>query len=161
KGRAEGRLRRLPGGQRDPGRHARERSPGAARVGDHGPRRGRKDADHGRSLRLGQGGAGRLALPRGRRPRRCDRARLQDPGRPDGRGCRDPSDRRELTILDQVFRDEWGRVIANLIGYLGDFDLAEEAGQEAFAIAAERWPRDGVPDNPRAWLVTTARNKAI
>ena len=48
-----------------------------------------------------------------------------------------------------------------LIGFLGDFDLAEEAAQEAFAVAAERWPRDGTPDNPRAWLVTTARNRAI
>jgi RNA polymerase sigma-70 factor, ECF subfamily len=63
--------------------------------------------------------------------------------------------------LDQVFRDEWGRVLAALIGFLGDFDLAEEAAQEAFALAAERWPRDGTPDNPRAWLVTTARNRAI
>jgi RNA polymerase sigma-70 factor, ECF subfamily len=66
-----------------------------------------------------------------------------------------------LAILDQVFRDEWGRVLANLIGFLGDFDLAEEAAQEAFAIAAERWPREGTPANPRAWLVTTARNRAI
>jgi RNA polymerase sigma-70 factor, ECF subfamily len=48
-----------------------------------------------------------------------------------------------------------------LIGFLGDFDLAEEAAQEAFAIAAERWPRDGTPANPRAWLMTTARNRAI
>jgi RNA polymerase sigma-70 factor (ECF subfamily) len=64
-------------------------------------------------------------------------------------------------ILEQVFRDEWGRVLASLIGFLGDFDLAEEAAQEAFAIAAERWPRDGAPDNPRAWLATTARNRAI
>ena len=48
-----------------------------------------------------------------------------------------------------------------MIGFLGDFDLAEEAAQEAFAIAAERWPRDGVPANPGAWLVTTARNRAI
>jgi RNA polymerase sigma-70 factor, ECF subfamily len=52
-------------------------------------------------------------------------------------------------------------VLANLIGFLGSFDLAEEAAQEAFAIAAERWPRDGAPENPRAWLVTTARNRAI
>jgi RNA polymerase sigma-70 factor (ECF subfamily) len=52
-------------------------------------------------------------------------------------------------------------VLATLIGFLGDFDLAEEAAQEAFAAAAERWERDGVPDNPRAWLVTTARNRAI
>ncbi len=64
-------------------------------------------------------------------------------------------------VLDQAFRDEWGRVLANLIGYLGDFELAEEAAQEAFAAAAERWPRDGEPANPRAWLVTTARNRAI
>jgi RNA polymerase sigma-70 factor, ECF subfamily len=52
-------------------------------------------------------------------------------------------------------------VLASLIGFLGDFELAEEAVQESFAIAAERWPRDGEPDNPRAWLVTTARNRAI
>jgi RNA polymerase sigma-70 factor (ECF subfamily) len=52
-------------------------------------------------------------------------------------------------------------VLATLIGLLGDFDLAEEAAQEAFATAAARWPRDGEPDNPRAWLVTTARNAAI
>jgi RNA polymerase sigma-70 factor, ECF subfamily len=63
--------------------------------------------------------------------------------------------------LAQVFRDEWGRVLASLIGFLGDFELAEEAAQEAFAAAAERWPRDGTPANPRAWLVTTARNRAI
>ncbi|MEV6490569.1 sigma-70 family RNA polymerase sigma factor, partial [Actinoplanes sp. NPDC051633] len=62
--------------------------------------------------------------------------------------------------LDEVFRREWGRVLAALIGVLGDFDLAEDAAQEAFAIAADRWPRDGVPDNPRAWLMRTARNRA-
>jgi RNA polymerase sigma-70 factor (ECF subfamily) len=66
-----------------------------------------------------------------------------------------------VAILEQAFRDEWGRVLAGLIGFLGDFDLAEEAAQEAFAIAAERWPRDGTPDHPRAWLMTTARNRAI
>ena len=63
--------------------------------------------------------------------------------------------------LERAFRDEWGRVVAALIGFLGDFDLAEEAAQEAFAIAAERWPRDGTPANPGAWLVTTARNRAL
>ena len=62
-----------------------------------------------------------------------------------------------VTTLEQVFRDQWGRVLAALIGFLGDFDLAEEATQEAFAIAAERWPQDGPPVNPSAWLVTTAR----
>ncbi|HET8647279.1 MAG TPA: sigma factor, partial [Vicinamibacteria bacterium] len=66
-----------------------------------------------------------------------------------------------VTTLEQVFRDQWGRVLAALIGFLGDFDLAEEATQEAFAVAAERWPQDGTPANPGAWLVTTARNRAI
>jgi RNA polymerase sigma-70 factor (ECF subfamily) len=64
-------------------------------------------------------------------------------------------------ILEQAFRDQWGRVLAALIGFLGDFELAEEAAQEAFVIAAERWPRDGVPASPGQWLVTTARNRAI
>jgi RNA polymerase sigma-70 factor, ECF subfamily len=62
--------------------------------------------------------------------------------------------------VDQAFRDLWGRVLATLIGFLGDFDLAEESAQEAFALAAERWPRDGTPSNPAAWLITTARNRA-
>jgi RNA polymerase sigma-70 factor, ECF subfamily len=64
-------------------------------------------------------------------------------------------------LIEEAFREEWGRVLASLIGFLGDFDLAEEAAQEAFAIAAERWPRDGAPRNPGAWLTTTARNRAI
>jgi RNA polymerase sigma-70 factor (ECF subfamily) len=66
-----------------------------------------------------------------------------------------------VASLEQVFRDQWGRVLASLIGFLGDFDLAEEAAQEAFAIAAERWPRDGMPTSPGTWLTTTARNRAI
>ena len=64
-------------------------------------------------------------------------------------------------MLEEVFRDEWGRVLASLVRFLGDFDRAEEAAQEAFAIAAERWPASGVPPNPGGWLVTTARNRAI
>jgi RNA polymerase sigma-70 factor (ECF subfamily) len=63
--------------------------------------------------------------------------------------------------LDAVFRDQWGRVLATLVGILGDIELAEEAAAEAFAIAAERWPRDGEPGSPTGWLVTTARNRAI
>jgi RNA polymerase sigma-70 factor, ECF subfamily len=66
-----------------------------------------------------------------------------------------------VAILEQSFREQWGRVLALLIGLLGDFDLAEESLQEAFAIAAERWPRDGTPANQGAWLATTARNRAI
>src|SRR5690242_2763241 len=63
--------------------------------------------------------------------------------------------------LEDVFREEWGRVVAALAGYFGDLDLAEEAAQEAFALAAERWPRDGAPANPAGWLIVTARNRAI
>jgi RNA polymerase sigma-70 factor, ECF subfamily len=65
-----------------------------------------------------------------------------------------------VATLDRIFREEWGRVLAALIGFLGDFDLAEESAQEAFAIAAGRWPRDGIPSHPRAWLMRTARNRA-
>jgi RNA polymerase sigma-70 factor (ECF subfamily) len=60
-----------------------------------------------------------------------------------------------------VFRDHWARVLAALAGFLGDLDLAEEAAQEAFAAAADRWPRDGVPASPAGWLIATARNRAI
>jgi RNA polymerase sigma-70 factor (ECF subfamily) len=65
-----------------------------------------------------------------------------------------------LTI-EQAFREEWGRAVAILTRVLGDLDLAEDAVQDAFAIALERWPRDGEPGNPAAWIVTTARNRAI
>jgi RNA polymerase sigma-70 factor, ECF subfamily len=64
-------------------------------------------------------------------------------------------------VLEQVFRDDWGRVVASLVSYLGDIELAEDAAQEAFATAAERWPRDGAPANPTGWLITAARNRAI
>jgi RNA polymerase sigma-70 factor (ECF subfamily) len=60
-----------------------------------------------------------------------------------------------------VFREHWARVLAALTGFLGDLDLAEEAAQEAFAAAAERWPQDGVPASPAGWLIVTARNRAI
>ena len=63
--------------------------------------------------------------------------------------------------VEGVFRDHWGRVLATLVGMFRDIELAEDVAQEAFAIAAERWPRDGEPANPTAWLITTARNRAI
>jgi len=66
-----------------------------------------------------------------------------------------------LTTLEQVFRDDWGKVLAAVVGYLGDFELAEESVAEAFAVAARRWPAAGMPASPAAWLVTTARNRAI
>jgi len=63
--------------------------------------------------------------------------------------------------IDRIFRDEAGRALATLIRLVGDFDLAEDALQEAFAVALERWPAAEPPSNPRAWLVNVARNKAI
>jgi RNA polymerase sigma-70 factor, ECF subfamily len=64
-------------------------------------------------------------------------------------------------LVETVYRNESRRILATLIRLLGDFDLAEEALHEAFFVAVERWQRDGVPDNPRAWLVSTGRFKAI
>jgi RNA polymerase sigma-70 factor (ECF subfamily) len=66
-----------------------------------------------------------------------------------------------VAAVEHVFREEQGRAIATLIRVLGDFDLAEDALADALLVAVERWPRDGVPDNPGAWIVTAARNKAI
>jgi RNA polymerase sigma-70 factor (ECF subfamily) len=63
--------------------------------------------------------------------------------------------------VDRLFRRESGRAVATLIRVLGDFDLAEEAVQDAFVVALERWPRDGLPGNPAGWIVATARNRAI
>jgi len=63
--------------------------------------------------------------------------------------------------VEQVFREEWGRAVAILTRVLGDLELAEDAVQDAFATALERWPRDGTPRTPGAWIVTTARNRAI
>ena len=63
--------------------------------------------------------------------------------------------------VEQAFREEWGHAVAILARVLGDLELAEDAVQDAFATALERWPRDGTPHNPGAWIVTTARNRAI
>jgi RNA polymerase sigma-70 factor (ECF subfamily) len=63
--------------------------------------------------------------------------------------------------VDAVYRSDWGRIVATLIRQVGDFDLAEEAAQEAFASAVDQWPTSGVPDVPRAWIIQTARHKAI
>jgi RNA polymerase sigma-70 factor (ECF subfamily) len=65
------------------------------------------------------------------------------------------------TTIDRLFREEQGRAVATLIRVLGDFDLAEEAVQDAFTTALETWPERGIPDNPGAWITTTARNRAI
>ncbi len=63
--------------------------------------------------------------------------------------------------MENIYRQEWGRALSTLIRLLGDFDLAEESLQEAFTIALQRWPHQGVPANPSAWLISTARHKAI
>jgi RNA polymerase sigma-70 factor (ECF subfamily) len=63
--------------------------------------------------------------------------------------------------VDSVYRSDWGRIVATLIGMVGDFDLAEESAQEAFAAAVDQWRLSGVPEFPRAWIIQTARHKAI
>jgi RNA polymerase sigma-70 factor (ECF subfamily) len=63
--------------------------------------------------------------------------------------------------VEAVYRSDWGRIVATLIGLIGDFDLAEECAQEAFAVAVDQWRVSGVPEFPRAWIVQTARHKAI
>jgi RNA polymerase sigma-70 factor (ECF subfamily) len=67
----------------------------------------------------------------------------------------------DASRVEQTFREEFGRAVATLVRLFGDIDLAEEAVQEAFVVATERWPVAGVPPNPGGWIVTTARNKAI
>src|SRR6266850_2960483 len=63
--------------------------------------------------------------------------------------------------VDALYRSDWGRIVAILIGLVGDFDVAEEAAQEAFAAAVNQWPASGVPEFPRAWIIRTARHKAL
>ena len=70
-----------------------------------------------------------------------------------------PSD--AIKAVETVYRTEWGRIVATLIRLIGDFDLAEECAQEAFAAAVDQWQISGVPDAPRAWVIQTARHKAI
>src|SRR5438034_10982813 len=63
--------------------------------------------------------------------------------------------------VDTVYHSDWGRIIATLIRHFGDFDVAEESAQEAFAAAVDQWRTEGVPESPRAWIIQTARHKAI
>ena len=154
----------------------------ADRIGDDGPGPGRPDGHDRRPVRRDQGAARRVLPRRGGRPGRGHRVCRDDPGR-EARLHRGPADlstsaqsrgrdragrrRRivELTatheVVDRLFREEQGRAVATLIRVLGDFDLAEEAVQEAFIAALETWPERGIPANPGAWITTTARNRAI
>jgi RNA polymerase sigma-70 factor, ECF subfamily len=68
---------------------------------------------------------------------------------------------RAADSVEAVFREEWGRLLATLVRWVGDLDLAEEVAADAMAVALERWPVDGVPDRPAAWLLTTARRRAV
>src|ERR1700704_3079524 len=63
--------------------------------------------------------------------------------------------------VDAVYHSDWGRIVATLIGHFGDFEVAEDAAQEAFTAAVDQWRNDGVPEFPRAWIVQTAKHKAI
>src|SRR2546426_5120714 len=63
--------------------------------------------------------------------------------------------------VDAVYRSDWGRIVATLIRLVGDFDLAEESAQEAFTAAVDQWRVSGIPEFPRAWIIQTARHKAI
>src|SRR5688572_251861 len=65
------------------------------------------------------------------------------------------------TAVDDVYRADWGRIVATLIRLCGDFDVAEDAAQEAFAAAVKQWPNEGVPASPAAWIIQTAKHKAV
>src|SRR5580692_10329803 len=65
------------------------------------------------------------------------------------------------TAVEALYHSDWGRIVATLIRLVGDFDLAEESAQEAFAAAVDQWRAGGVPEFPRAWIIQTARHKAI
>src|SRR5262249_53677131 len=108
----------------------------------------------GRDLRAGLRPSGRGAGVGGPMPRGRPRHRRGPSG-----GCGRMSDGGE--VLGAVFRAEHGRVLARLIGLLGDVGLAEEALADAYLIAAQRWPTGGVPEHPAAWLVAAARNRAV
>jgi RNA polymerase sigma-70 factor (ECF subfamily) len=67
----------------------------------------------------------------------------------------------EGSEIDRVFREEYGRAVAVLVRAFGDIDIAEEAVQDAFTVAVQRWPDTGLPPSPAGWIITTARNRAI
>src|SRR4051794_2780685 len=174
------RPRRVRRGRRQGGRAAGRRRPAAGGHGHDGARARWRAAAHRRPLRGDQGAARRLLHARVQGPRRGARLGGADPRGQDrcgGGAARDGLRRgglRELprgghrvltgpqhAVLDRLFRRESGQAVAVLARVLGDLDRAEEAVQDAFLVALERWPARGVPENPAAWIVTAARNRAI
>src|SRR6476619_3056443 len=135
-----------------------------ARGGDRRegrPCRGRRPRRHRRPVCRDEGADRRALRDNAARPRRGDPDRRARSGRGD-RLARDPAHRGALTTsLEATFREEWPRAVGILTRVLGDLALAEDAVQDAFAKAIERWPRDGTPRSPGAWIVATARNGAI
>src|SRR6266487_4406245 len=140
------------------------RWPRGAQLGHRHRQPGRGDDIHRRALRGVEGVPGRLLDHRGSRPRRGAQAgsRGVEGLQPDGRSAAVPvSVAGVREAITQAHHEEWARVVASLARRFGDLDIAEEAAAEAFATAVERWPADGVPPNPGAWLTTTANRKAI
>src|SRR5215216_3493718 len=155
------------------GRGAAGRRAAADGHRDDGARQGRRAARDGRAVRRDEGAARRLLPARRRRPRRGDQVGAQVPRRQagDDRAATDhgvpgrlsaPARNQAADAVAQTFRAEFGRAVAILArGLDGDVDRAEEAVQEAYAVALDRWPRDGVPFTPAAWILTTAKRRAI
>ena len=126
-----------------------------------------RDLDH--ALELGKAcpglwyGIDRGPARVGLRPCRLTRRPRARPSPPD-HGSLTPlatADGTSREAVDRLFREHHGRAVATLIGLLGDFDLAEESLQDAYLVALEKWPVTGLPRNPEAWIVVTARNRAI
>src|SRR6204780_5679571 len=140
------------------------RWPRGARHGDRHRQPGRGGDGNRRALPGVEGAPRRFLDHRGRRPRRgaqAGRGRVEGL-QPEGRGAAVPVNRAGVReAITRAHREEWARVVASLTRRFGDLDIAEEAAAEAFAAAVERWPDDGVPPNPGAWLTTTANRKAI
>src|SRR5262249_40156858 len=107
-----------------------------------------------------------LRSPGRRRPRLPSRSRSRFARSgtypsPDGVGDIDAAPKFDEAEVGRIFREESGRSVAALIRVFGDIDVAEDAVQEAFAVALRKWPSDGLPPNPGGWITTTARNRAI
>src|SRR4051812_38519554 len=162
---ADGRVDGLPARPRAVRRADRGRCPPGPGHRHDRPRARRRPRGHRRPVRRDQGDARRLLHDRRPRPGRrpglgrqgAQRAVRQRRGPPD-HGA--PGGMTDATIA-RAFREEGPAILATLIRQVGDFTLAEDALQDAFAAAVATWPRDGVPDRPGAWITTTARHRAI